>query len=324
MSTERQNRRGTKTQHNTFTGAVGEVTVDTTNKRQVIHDALKAGGFPCPNIDDLQSGRTVYAQAGGTANALTLALAPPIIALVEGLRVGFEATATNTASATLNVDGKGVKTCKKNAGGDNLAAGDFVIGGHYMAEYDGANWQIIAGQSGGGGGVWTFVATHTGSGSTVNIETTALFDGTYDEVLIFVERLEPDSQGNGHRPRCRIKSGGSYKTASYQSYLIAGEGGMTAFATDNAALPGAISIGATINSLDRCSGYIRIRMPADTTERKFIHISFISANLSPHRSVDGWGYWDGGDGALQGIHFFMVSAGTIQAFTAHSFGKKNA
>ena len=37
-------RRGTSTQHNTFTGAVAEITVDTTNNSIRVHDGVTAGG----------------------------------------------------------------------------------------------------------------------------------------------------------------------------------------------------------------------------------------------------------------------------------------
>jgi|LakMenEpi03Aug12_release.lakeMendotaPanAssembly.Ray.scaffolds.fasta_scaffold102783_5 hypothetical protein len=46
MATILQLRRGTTTQHNTFTGAVGEVTVDTTKDTVVVHDGTTAGGKP--------------------------------------------------------------------------------------------------------------------------------------------------------------------------------------------------------------------------------------------------------------------------------------
>ena len=39
-------RRGTTTQHNTFTGAEGEITVDTTKDTVVVHDGTTAGGRP--------------------------------------------------------------------------------------------------------------------------------------------------------------------------------------------------------------------------------------------------------------------------------------
>lgn len=46
MTTALQLRRGTTTQHGTFTGALGEVTVDTTKKTAVVHDGSTAGGNP--------------------------------------------------------------------------------------------------------------------------------------------------------------------------------------------------------------------------------------------------------------------------------------
>ena len=46
MAIQIQLRSGTTTQHNTFKGAVGEVTVDTDKDVLVVHDGVTAGGFP--------------------------------------------------------------------------------------------------------------------------------------------------------------------------------------------------------------------------------------------------------------------------------------
>ena len=46
MANRLQLRQGTTTEHNTFTGAVGEVTVDTDKDVLVVHDGVTAGGFP--------------------------------------------------------------------------------------------------------------------------------------------------------------------------------------------------------------------------------------------------------------------------------------
>lgn len=51
MATILQLRRGTSTQHSTFTGAPGEVTVDTTKKTIVVHDGSTAGGSPLATED---------------------------------------------------------------------------------------------------------------------------------------------------------------------------------------------------------------------------------------------------------------------------------
>ena len=46
MATQIQLRRGSSTQHNSFTGVAGEVTVDTTTYQLHVHDGSTVGGFP--------------------------------------------------------------------------------------------------------------------------------------------------------------------------------------------------------------------------------------------------------------------------------------
>jgi hypothetical protein len=69
MATILQLRRGTTTQHNTFTGAVGEVTVDTTKDTVVVHDGTTAGGFPLARESTVTANRiNVYDAAGNLLN----------------------------------------------------------------------------------------------------------------------------------------------------------------------------------------------------------------------------------------------------------------
>jgi hypothetical protein len=46
MSTQIQRRRGTTAEHSTFTGAAGELTIDTTKNTVIVHDGTTVGGFP--------------------------------------------------------------------------------------------------------------------------------------------------------------------------------------------------------------------------------------------------------------------------------------
>ena len=46
MARQVQFRRGTTSEHSTFTGAAGEITVDTDKDVAVVHDGSTAGGFP--------------------------------------------------------------------------------------------------------------------------------------------------------------------------------------------------------------------------------------------------------------------------------------
>jgi hypothetical protein len=48
-------RRGTATQHNSFTGANGEITVDTTNKTLRVHDNSTVGGIRLARFSELSA-----------------------------------------------------------------------------------------------------------------------------------------------------------------------------------------------------------------------------------------------------------------------------
>ena len=64
MATQIQYRRGNTANMSTFTGANGEMVVDTDKKVVVVHDGATAGGFPMAPINN-----PVFT---GTVNAVTL------------------------------------------------------------------------------------------------------------------------------------------------------------------------------------------------------------------------------------------------------------
>ena len=51
-----QLRRGTTAEHASFTGLVGEVTVDTDKDTLVVHDGVTAGGYPLAKASEASSG----------------------------------------------------------------------------------------------------------------------------------------------------------------------------------------------------------------------------------------------------------------------------
>lgn len=71
MSTALQLRRGTTTEHSSFTGAVGEVTVDTTKDTVVVHDGVLAGGHPLLKEATFNTavGNTLVEQTSATGSA---------------------------------------------------------------------------------------------------------------------------------------------------------------------------------------------------------------------------------------------------------------
>ncbi len=98
MAIQIQLRRGTTTEHNTFTGAVGEVTVDTTKDVPVVHDGVTVGGHPVAtraNADGTISLIKKDGTSAGTINA-------------DGL-FNNTLTSTNTNQALTAAQGKVLK-----------------------------------------------------------------------------------------------------------------------------------------------------------------------------------------------------------------------
>ena len=64
MPTQVQFRRGTTTQNNSFTGAVGEISVDTTLDTIRVHDGSTAGGTRLAKFSEIQAGDITGVTAG--------------------------------------------------------------------------------------------------------------------------------------------------------------------------------------------------------------------------------------------------------------------
>jgi len=79
--------------------------------------------------------------AGGSADAKTITYSVAPQAYFNGQRFTFIANTTNTGSATLNVNGLGAKTIRKDVSGTltNLAAGDMASGMFVEVAYNTAN-----------------------------------------------------------------------------------------------------------------------------------------------------------------------------------------
>ncbi len=56
MSRQIQIRRGTAAEHENFTGAIGEITMDTTNKTIRVHDGATAGGTVLAKQSEIPTG----------------------------------------------------------------------------------------------------------------------------------------------------------------------------------------------------------------------------------------------------------------------------
>jgi hypothetical protein len=151
MSKQVRIRRDSSSNLAIVTPADSELGHDTTIDELLIGDGTTAGGIPHPNFKSVLNNRYVAATAGGTGDAITIALTKAPASYTTFMRVIFKATANNTGATTVNVNSLGVKNLQKISGGAlaALASGDIVSGGVYEIMYDGTQFQLLTLQNAG-------------------------------------------------------------------------------------------------------------------------------------------------------------------------------
>lgn len=70
MAKELKLRRGTTAEHSTFTGAAGEVTVDTDKNTAIVHDGTTAGGYELAKLTDIADATNVAGADGSSGQVL--------------------------------------------------------------------------------------------------------------------------------------------------------------------------------------------------------------------------------------------------------------
>jgi len=207
MATALKLRRGTTTQHATFTGAEGEITVDTTKDTAVVHDGTTAGGFPLVTETGTQTltnktlaspvitGASILPAGSASAPAITTTgdtntgiffPAADTIAFSEG---GTEAMRID-ASGNLGVGvtpsawGSGVKALQVNAGAGIMGDANnyYVLANSY---YDGTNFKYINS---------SFALNHRMAGGVYSWYTAP--SGTAGATVPFTERMTLNASGN--------------------------------------------------------------------------------------------------------------------------------
>jgi hypothetical protein len=181
-----QYRRGTSAQVASFTGAAGEMVIDTTNNRVVVQDGVTAGGFPAAKLSEVQTNARTQVSDGNYTVQTTDRLVA-YIALTAARTVSLPAASTFPGgSRLLVVDESGncssTKTITLSANGSDLidGASSAVIGtpyGYVALECNTANKWTIVDQVGttlnGLSGALTLASsggsTVTASGSTITI-----------------------------------------------------------------------------------------------------------------------------------------------------------
>ena len=161
MATRLQLRKGTTTEHSTFVGAVGEVTVDTTKKTLVLHDGVTAGGFPVASRANSDGTISLIKKDGTSAGIINK----------EGL---FNNTLTSTATdqALTAAQGKVLNDNKLDKTAITVSGSAPMYACRAWVNFNGVNNTIV-----GSGNVSSITDNGTGD-YTINF-TTAMQDTKY-------------------------------------------------------------------------------------------------------------------------------------------------
>lgn len=163
-----QRRRGTTSEHSSFVGLVGEITVNTTTKTAVVHDGTTAGGFALARSDG-----TNLSTAAGTISGASL--------VSNSIGIGQLNVADGTAGQVLSTDGSA-----------NLS---FInVGLTALGISDGTAGQVL---STNGSGTFSFI--------NVGLTSLGITDGTVGQILqtdgsgnlSFVDKPADGSDGAG-------------------------------------------------------------------------------------------------------------------------------
>lgn len=92
--------------------------------------------------NDYRVGANNFAVATSGTDDYIITLSNAPAAYVKGQQYSFQADVSNTGVCTLNINGLGAKTIKKNVS-SNLDTGDILANQIIVVEYDGTNMQII-------------------------------------------------------------------------------------------------------------------------------------------------------------------------------------
>ena len=328
---ERKMRQGTTAQNDSFTGALGEMTFDTTLKRMRAHDAVTAGGLEFPNFDDIHSNAGVSGTVTGT-NTLVLTLDPPISSYDTLATFIIKIANNNTGAVTINVNGLGAKSLYKIGGSEELETDDLVAGGLYLIGYDGSAFQLIM-EVLGQARPPILLETKNITSGVGNVDFTSGFTNTlFDEIVIKWRNLELATNGAFLHGRLGTGGGPTFQAASgdYDS-AYSHQGALSSFTWS---VTGGDGIGqfvlchsSTTNArTGHSDGQINIIHPRGTTfNQNFFWRSSWEQNGSPDRPSHsvGWGtFLNGGASPVEAITGFRMvpSSGNIDGVVAASYG----
>jgi hypothetical protein len=253
MAIQVQLRRGTTAQNNAFTGAVGEVTVDTDKDTAVVHDGATAGGFPLVGEKGTQTITGVKTFANGLATDTISEETSAAGVTIDGvlLKDSGVVTGAGTVSApaitttgdtntgiffpaadTIAFAEGGAEAMRINSSGDLLIGTTSNVSGDYRTVVSDSSSELLALNATG-----ATLAQLAFGNTTAGFGATKLIANGNDLAFIVgaAERMRINSSGNvgigTTSPVCKFDFGtsaGVSGTVGLPSFALYGESGASA------------------------------------------------------------------------------------------------
>ena len=271
-----------------------------------------------------QDGSTIYAASSAGSDAYAITLVPAVTAYVTGQLFNFKTDVGNTGAATLNVNGLGAKTIKKNLDQD-LQNNDIKANQTVTVVYDGTNFQMQSQLGLLNGSV--LLSTKTASSSASITFTSADNFLGYAGYLIYFYNVVPATDGVALYLRTSTNDGSSYNSGasdySFTSLLSLSGTAAQVFNQSSAAaqIPITNPPGSPIGNLtdEGGEGQILILNPAVSGRRCVIQSNMTFWTPTPvFASTANFGGRNG-TGAVNAVQLLM-SSGNIASGTFKLYG----
>jgi hypothetical protein len=278
MSTAVQLRKGTTAEHATFTGAVAEVTVDTTKDTIVVHDGATAGGIPVAREDGSNAtgtwgiSVTGSAATAGSASTATNATNATNVTGTATSSVPTSALASGTANS--NTFLRGDRTWALVGGTADVQT--FNSSGTWTKPASGSMARIQVWGGGGGGGRGNTATRQTGGGG-----------GGYNEITVPLSTLASSVS-------VTVGAGGAGRTGSTG---VGSTGGTSSFGALVYAYGGGGGLGTTTNFTAATTGGGGGQISAGAAGVGGFNVStVIGRPAMSGTNGKGMGIWSGGTG----------------------------
>jgi len=197
-----------------------------------------------------------------------------------------------------------------------------ICGGSSVKIYPGQTLKIVSDgtnylcphQPGADGG-YVLLNTLTASNSATLSDTTSL-TAAFDEYNIEFEDIIPAT--NATTFELQVHSGGTFPATSYIATNLAAA---TVTAVNNTTTFISISSAASVsNAAPGLNGYVRVNKPSQTTAPKMWSGVMVSTNATNAFVATYGGYWNGGNGAIDGFQV-LFNSGNITSGTVRIYGR---